>query len=572
MRLTKIVVTVGPASERPEVLEQLIRVGTDVFRLNSAHSTREQHARRVADIRAASEKVGRPVAILVDLAGPKIRVGSLEGGHVSLKTGSLVELTASDDVGTAQRITTTYGALIDDVEPGSRILLDDGLIELVVTEKREDSVLCQVTAGGELRSNKGINLPGVPISAPTITEEDRRDLDWALGQRIDFLGISFVRQAEDVRLVRTILHEHQSPIRVIAKIEKPEAVAELASIVELADAVMVARGDLGVEMPLEEVPLLQKHIISLCGEHHKPVITATQMLESMMSHPRPTRAEVTDIANAILDGTDAVMLSGETAVGEYPVASVAVMDRVARRTERYLAENPPATRRADYDPLHPVASALSEGAYHVAQWLRPEVVAVSTASGDTAVLLSKERMSIPIVGVSADPRAVARMCLYYGVRPVLAGRLASLDDLFALAEEVALAEGLAERSDEVLLVAGDPFGVSGTTNTLQVRRVRRSAEAAESEVRRWEQVRPEGVFCYEIAPESCMSCGICVSRCPAGIWTMEGGVAAVVEARLSACVLEHTCERDCPTGAIRIRRTAKSPTDEGTAQETDDEA
>ncbi|MCK4300290.1 MAG: hypothetical protein KAX80_12190, partial [Planctomycetes bacterium] len=312
--------------------------------------------------------------------------------------------------------------------------------------------------------------------------------------------------------------------------------------------------------------------ISLCRERHKPVITATQMLESMMTRPRPTRAEVTDIANAILDGTDAVMLSGETAVGRYPVAAVAVMDRVARQTEKYLAENPPAARRADYDPNRPVASALSEGAYHIVQWLRPKVVAVSSASGDTALLLAKERMSIPIVGVSADPRAVARMCLYYGVRPLRAERLASLDDLFGLAEEVAVADGLAERGDEVLLVAGDPFGVSGTTNTLQVRRFRRSAEPAKAEVRRWEQVRSEGVFCYRIRPESCICCGICVSRCPAGIWVLEGGVATVVEARLSACVLERTCERDCPTGAISIREDRGRGADEASAGEKGDEA
>ena len=572
MRLTKIVATVGPASERPEALEQLLRAGVDVFRLNSAHSTIEGHAQRVGDIRAASERAGRPVAILVDLAGPKMRVGPVEDGQVTLETGSAVELAPGADVGTAQRLTTTYTGLVGDVAPGSRILLDDGLIELVVTEKRGDAVLCRVTAGGQLQSHKGINLPGADISAPTITDEDRSVIDWALGQDIDFLGISFVRRAEDVRLVRTILHEHHSPIRVIAKVEKPEAVAELRAIVGLADGVMVARGDLGVEMPLEEVPLLQKRIIALCREAHKPVITATQMLESMMTRSRPTRAEVTDIANAILDGTDAVMLSGETAVGHYPVAAVAVMDRVARQTEKYLAENPPAARRADYDPSRPVASALSEGAYHIVQWLRPKVVAVSSASGDTALLLAKERMSIPIVGVSADPRAVARMCLYYGVRPVQAERLASLDDLFGLAEEEAVVAGLAERGDEVLLVAGDPFGVSGTTNTLQVRRFRRSLEPTEPEVRRWTEVRPEGVFCYRIRPESCISCGICVSRCPAGIWVLEGGVATVVEGRLEACVLERTCERDCPTGAISI--VAQGATDPGgsVGEESKDEA
>ncbi len=552
MRLTKIVVTVGPASERPEVLEQLIRAGADVFRLNSAHATVEELALHLADVRSASEKLGRPVAVLVDLAGPKMRVGPVEGGQLTLETGSEVELVSSEEVGTARRLTATYSRLIDDVQPGSRVLLDDGLIELAVKEKRSHALLCQVIAGGELRSHKGINLPGVAISTPTITEGDREVIDWALTADVDFLGISFVRRADDVRELRTILHQSGSPIRVIAKIEKPEAVAELGSIVELADGVMVARGDLGVEMPLEEVPLLQKRIIALCRARHRPVITATQMLESMMQHPRPTRAEVTDIANAILDGTDAVMLSGETAVGKFPVAAAAVMDRVARRTEQYLAENPSAGRSADFDPQRAVASALAEGAYHVAQMLRPKVVAVSSASGDTAMLLSKERMCIPIVGVSADPRAVARMALYYGVHPLLADRLTSLDDLFELAQGEAVAEGLADRGETVLLVAGDPFGVSGTTDTLQVRRVLSGATREAPQVRRWVRTGTEGAFSYEVRVESCISCGICVLRCPAGIWRLEGGVAVVVDDRLGACVLDRACERDCPTGAIQI--------------------
>ena len=571
MRLTKIVATVGPASESPEVLEQLIRAGVDVFRLNSAHSTLQEHSRHLADIRAASRRVGRPVAVLVDLAGPKIRVGPVEGGRVTLQAGSEVELAPGEEVGTARRLTTTYPGLLDDADPGSRILLDDGLLELVVTEKRPGALLCRVTSGGDLTSHKGINLPGVPISAPTVTGEDERVIDWALKAGIDYLGISFVRRAEDIRGVRTLLHRHHSPIRVVAKVEKPEAVAELEAIVELADAVMVARGDLGVEMPLEEVPVLQKRIIGLCRRRHKPVITATQMLESMMERPRPTRAEVSDVANAIVDGSDALMLSGETAVGRYPVAAVAVMDRVARWTEAYLAEHPPEGRTADFDPLRPVPSALSEGAYHVSRWLEPRLVAVSSASGNAALLLAKERLSIPVVGASAQERTVARMCLYYGVRPVLAQRLASLEDLFKLAEEVALAEGLAGRGDTVLLVAGDPFGVAGTTNTLQVRRLRRAATGEPPEVRQWEATRPQGTFCYRIRPQSCISCGVCVVRCPAEVWVLVDGVAEVREDRLPGCVLERTCERDCPTGAISITRRAAEEGAEAGAEEKGDE-
>jgi len=552
MRLTKIVATVGPATESPQTVEQLIRAGVDVFRLNCAHGSRETLSRYVAHIRSASEKLDRPVAVLADLAGPKIRVGAVEGGRVTLRTGSEVEIVPGNEVGTAARLSTTYAGLVGDVEPGSRVLLDDGLMELVVKERRGRSVLCRVVAGGELGSHKGINLPGVDISAPTVTDEDRVFVDWAVSSDIDFLGISFVRRVDDVRELRTILHERESSIRVIAKIEKPEAVDDLEEIVELADGIMVARGDLGVEMPLEEVPMLQKRIISLCRELLKPVITATEMLESMIRNPRPTRAEVGDVANAILDGSDAVMLSGETAVGKYPVAAVAVMDRVARKTEQFLAEHPPSVRSADYDPARPVASALSEGVYHVSRLLESEVVAVSSASGDTALLLAKERMSAPIVGVSGDRKTVRRMCLYYGVRPVHAEKLASLDDLFAVAEKTAVEEGLAGPGDEILLVAGDPFGVSGTTNTLQVRRVRLQASPKHEKVRSWQIERSEGVFCYEIRVEDCITCGVCVNRCPAGVWVIAGGSAVVDEARLQACTLDEACVRECPTGAIRI--------------------
>jgi pyruvate kinase len=506
MRLTKIVATVGPATDSPALLEQLIQAGVNVFRLNSAHGTPEEFTRHIAHLRRASDRLRRPVAVLVDLAGPKIRVGAVEGGHVTLATGSLLEITPGGGLGTARRLTTTYPHLIDDVEPGSRILLDDGLIELVVKGKRGAAALCQVVFGGVLRSHQGINLPGVRISAPTISEEDRRFIDWAVTEEVDFLGLSFVRRAEDIRELRALLQERTSSVHIVAKIEKPEAVAELEAIVDLADAVMVARGDLGVEVPLEQVPLLQKRIIRLCQERQRPAITATEMLESMMEHPRPTRAEVTDVANAVFDGTDALMLSGETAVGKFPLAAVAVMDRIAREAEKFLAGHPPAARSADFDPARPVTSALSEGAFHISKELKPDVVAVASLTGESALLFSKERMSVPIVGVSTDPRAVARMCLYYGVRPVLAERLESLDDLFAASEQVALAEGLAQAGDRMLLAggavrqptdvpapgskddeqhpqsvlegsrpaarAGAPTSLSEDTNTLQVRQVR----------------------------------------------------------------------------------------------------
>ena len=472
MRLTKIVATVGPATESPDLLGQLIQAGVNVFRLNSAHGSPEEFSRHVAHLRQASERLRRPVAILVDLAGPKMRVGAVEGGSITLAAGGVVEIVPGDDLSTPRRLTTTYRELIDDVEPGSRILLDDGLIELAVKEKRGAGVLCLVVSGGVLGSHKGINLPGVRISAPTISQEDRRFIDWAVAEEVDFLGLSFVRRAEDVRELRALLRERGSAVHIVAKIEKPEAVAELEAIVDLADGVMVARGDLGVEMPLEQVPLLQKRIIRLCQERHRPVITATQMLESMMEHPRPTRAEVSDVANAVFDGTDALMLSGETAVGKFPLATVAVMDRIALEAEKFLAEHPLGTRSADFDASRPVTSALSEGAFHISQLLKPDAVAVASPTGESALLFSKERMSAPIVGVSTDPRAVARMCLYYGVRPVLAEKVEDLEDLFAEAEQVALAEGLAQPGDEMLLAAGDPMSGSQTINTLQVRRLR----------------------------------------------------------------------------------------------------
>jgi len=471
MRLTKIVCTIGPACSTPQAIEALIASGMDVARLNFSHATHASHLRLLRMIRRASRKLGKPVAILQDLCGPRIRLGRIEGGELLLGPGDMVELAPGNFPGTTERLSVAYERFVKDVRVGSRVLIDDGLVELKVTRKTRGSVRCRVTRGGTVAEGKGMNLPGVAISAPSVTEKDLKDLDWGIAQRVDFVGLSFVRSPKDVKRVKQKLRKRRSSIQVIAKVERPEALEHLEDIIGDADGIMVARGDLGVEMKVERVPLIQKHIIELCRRFSKPVITATQMLESMTTRSAPTRAEVSDVANAILDGTDAVMLSGETAVGRFPLESVRAMDSIARQTEAF----------ADFEARHQVsvspdvgfriASSISEGAFQISRLLQAKLVVVCTESGRTGLLVSKERMGTPILGVSSHPQAIRRMSLYFGVHPVKIRRARTLDEIIASASRYALEVGLAKEGDTVVLVSGYPLGRSGTTNTIQVYRV-----------------------------------------------------------------------------------------------------
>lgn len=425
---TKIVATVGPASGTREKLAELICAGVDVFRLNFAHGSHDWFTEIVGCIRSLSTEFGRPIAILGDLSGPKIRLGMLPEEGIRLRHGTTVEFVRSTvmartDV-TPPQLTCTYEPLIDDLRPGDRVLLADGTVSLKVLEQDPAAgrVLCEVQQPGLVRSRQGVNLPGVALSTPSLTDKDRVDLQWALDHEIDYVGLSFVRCVDDLKHLRQVIATHptKTPPWIIAKIEKAEAIAELEAIIAEADAVMVARGDLGVETDIFRVPGLQKKIIRLCNEHRTPVITATQMLDSMQKSELPTRAEASDVFNAVLDGTDAVMLSGETAAGDYPVAAVAMMSRIAREAERMLEPRQGGTdsRSLPRNRATAITEAVTHGAATAASHLGADVIVAATRGGKTAMAISKQRPTVPIIALTDRPDVARRMCLFWGVAPV----------------------------------------------------------------------------------------------------------------------------------------------------------
>ena len=463
-RRAKIVCTLGPASSSPEMVERLLRAGMDVARLNFSHGTHDEHASRVAAVRKASGELQRPVAILADLQGPKIRTGRLEGGKtVRLEAGQPFSITTAKMPGNSSGVSTNYTRLPEEVRKGDRILLADGLIELRVLGTQGATVRCEVVNGGELGENKGINLPGVRLKIPALTPKDRADLAFALEQGVNYVAVSFVRTAADVRAAKSAITRAGKNTPVIAKLEKPEAIDNLDAILAVADGVMVARGDLGVDMSPEKVPVVQKHIIARARDYRLPVITATHMLESMCANPRPTRAEASDVANAIFDGTDAVMLSAETASGKYPVEAVAIMDRIIREAESSFTEHPRPRPMAGIN----VAETISEAICHAAEELRMKVIAVFTESGSTARLVSKYRPRSPIVAFSANQEVRRRLSLLWGVLPRSIDQLRDIDTLSKIAERRLLEEKLALPGDVVGIVAGVPLGVPGTTNFMK---------------------------------------------------------------------------------------------------------
>jgi pyruvate kinase len=469
MRRTKIVATIGPASRERPVLERLARAGIDVVRLNFSHGEPEEHLQVMRMVREISGQLDRPIAVLQDLAGPKIRTGRLRGGQpMLLVAGARIVITTDESVeGDASIISTTYDALPRDVRPGDRILLDDGNLELRVIRVVDDQVECEVVHGGLLRPNKGMNLPGVKISAPALTEKDQRDLAFGIKHGVDYVAISFVRQASDVEQARSAIAALGGTAPVIAKIEKREAVDDLNAIVGAADGVMVARGDLGVELPTEEVPTLQKRIIQTANSAGKAVITATQMLESMVDNPRPTRAEASDVANAIVDGTDAVMLSAETARGRYPVESVETMARIAVYTEKHLSHRDPVRRRATGNPTRIVARSLARVAAMVAEELECKLIVAFTASGSTACLVSMYRPGSPIAAITYDDDTYRRLALWWGVVP-LKSRVARTTDEMVLDAEALLKRKELVRPGDVVLMLGGQSHTAGTTNMIRV--------------------------------------------------------------------------------------------------------
>jgi pyruvate kinase len=464
LRKAKIICTLGPASDSADMIERLMRAGMDVARLNFSHGTQPEHARTIARIRSASGRLKKPIAILADLPGPKIRTGALVRGRpVMLHAGQRFTITTAEVPGTNALVSTTFKRLPREVHRGDRILLADGLIELRVLAVRGPSVTCKVINGGELGQHKGINLPGLGLRFPALTPKDREDLAFALRHGANYIAISFIRRAKDVLDAKAAIRRAGKDTPVIAKLEKPEAIENLDEILREADGVMVARGDLGVEMNPETVPVVQKEIIRKAREARRPVITATQMLESMTQNPRPTRAEASDVANAIFDGTDAVMLSGETALGRYPLESVEMMDRIIREAEASITQFPRPQRAA---PLH-VAEATSELICHASDQLPMKVIAVFTETGSTARLVSKHRPRPPIIAFSPITETRRRLSLLWGVLPRTIALVRNIDEMAALAEKRLLEEKLVRRGDVVGIVAGTPFGIGGTTNFMK---------------------------------------------------------------------------------------------------------
>ena len=480
MRRTKIVATVGPASRRPETLERLIQAGVNVFRLNFSHGTHDEHLEVIRSVREIAARLHRPIALLQDLSGPKIRTGKVKDGEVQLVKGARLAITNDTAVeGTAELISTTYELLPRDVKAGDQILLDDGNLELRVVGVAGGRVECEVVDGGPLRSNKGMNLPGVMLSTPALTEKDRRDLLFGVQHHVDFVAMSFVRRPEDVLEAKSLIKAMGETTPVIAKIEKPQAVENLQAILAATDGVMVARGDLGVEIGTEDVPIVQKQIIAAANASGRVVITATQMLESMIENPRPTRAEASDVANAILDGTDAVMLSGESAVGKYPVETVETMARIADYTEENgmgsIRPRRADARRTDLPPGPPgpgtpITRSLTRVASSVAEELGCTMIVAFTESGITARLVSAHRPRVPVVAVTHDDRVYRRLALWWGIVPVKSEFVENSDDLLAAGEARLKARGLVQKGDTILMLSGHSIAAAAT-NMLRVHTV-----------------------------------------------------------------------------------------------------
>lgn len=467
-RKTKIVCTLGPASSSERTLRSMIRAGMDVARFNFSHGTHPEHKRRFRMVRKLAAKEGKQVAVMADLQGPKIRLGTFREGPVRLDSGADFMLTTRNIIGSKEGAHCTYRALPQDLKRGDKVYLNDGLVRIEVKRVSGKDVFTKVLDGGEISDHKGINLPGVTLSTPGVTKKDINDLKFAIGFGVDMVALSFVRSAADVLKAKRIIKRAGGDAPVIAKIEKCEAVRILDEIIDAADGVMVARGDLGVEMPLEDVPVLQKRIISACGAHHKPVITATQMLESMMGNPRPTRAEVSDIANAILDGTDAVMLSGETAVGRYPVGAVKTMAQVAIATEKAFDD---MCIEGPQGEGAPVSESVAQAACFLAECLGVKVIIAFTESGYTARLISSFRPQCTILGVTPSAQVARRMALYHGVCPVRGREVKNIDQMIKHAVEQAISMGLLKKSDLAVITAGVPLAVTGATNLIKVHSV-----------------------------------------------------------------------------------------------------
>jgi len=464
MRRAKIVATLGPATNSYDTIRAIVEAGVDVARMNLSHGSHEVHEAVYANVRKVAADLGKPVAVLVDLQGPKIRLGKFADGPHELSIGDIFTITTEDVEGTKELCGTTFKGLPNDVSPGDTLLIDDGKVNVRVIDTDGVRVRTEVVVGGFVSNNKGINLPGVAVNVPALSEKDEDDLRWGLRIGADYIALSFVRNAADVTRVHEIMAEEGRRVPVIAKIEKPQAVAAIDEIVDAFDAIMVARGDLGVELPLEQVPLVQKRAVEAARRMAKPVIVATQMLESMISSPVPTRAETSDVANAILDGADAVMLSGETSVGEFPAITVATMARIVENTEEHGLERilPLGTKPRTQ------GGALTLAAAEVADFVEAKYVCVFTESGDSARRMSRLRFRIPMRAFATDEAIRRRMALYWGIQSFLVSPVQHTDEMFIEVDEQLLGAGLVQKGDKVVVISGSPPGIAGSTNDLRI--------------------------------------------------------------------------------------------------------
>lgn len=472
MKKTKIVCTIGPASESVDYLVKMINAGMNVARLNFSHGDFEEHGQRIKNIREASKITGKMVGILLDTKGPEIRTHNMKDGIVEFAKDDVVRVAMNEIEGTKERFSVSYPNLINDVEPGAHILLDDGLVDLLVTDidKENQEIVTAVQNSGILKNKKGVNVPGVSVNLPGITDKDAADIRFGLSQDVDFIAASFVRRPSDVLEITQILEEeNMTHVQIIPKIENQEGVDNIDEILKVSDGLMVARGDLGVEIPTEEVPVVQKQLISKCNRLGKPVITATQMLDSMQSNPRPTRAEASDVANAIFDGTDAIMLSGETAAGDYPVEAVETMARIAVRTEEALVNQDSFALKA-YDQTD-MTEAIGQSVGHTARNLNIDTIVAATESGHTARMISKYRPKSTIVAVTFSERAMRGLALSWGVYPLVSKKPESTDDMFNLATNIAQDKGYAKEGDLIIITAGVPVGERGTTNLMKIQMI-----------------------------------------------------------------------------------------------------
>ena len=463
IKKTKIVCTLGPASENEETLRELIKNGLNVCRLNFSHGSHEEHKGRMDLVKKLREELNMPTAILLDTKGPEIRTGKFDVPEVFFEEGQTFTITMKDVMGNKERCTVSYKGLANDVKPGDTILIDDGLVGLTVKEVNNDDIVCEVQNSGIVKNHKGVNVPGVKVNLPAITEKDRSDIEFGIEQGIDFIAASFVRKVSDVLAIREILEENNAEhIKIISKIENQEGVENLDEIIEVSDGIMVARGDLGVEIPTEEIPVVQKLMIKKCNEAGKPVITATQMLDSMIRNPRPTRAEVTDVANAIYDGTDAIMLSGETAAGKYPVEAVKTMATIAKRAEETMRN-----RRDKINKSKNVTDAISYATCTTAMDLEAKAILSSTASGHTARMVSKFRPDCPIVATTSNESVRRQLALTWGVLPLMREKSANIDQVIVNSIEAAKTSNYVSKDDVVVITAGG----GETTNLIKVETV-----------------------------------------------------------------------------------------------------